>query len=305
MANLIQFFSSFFNKKQEYHILKDVSIRKELERKSVIKLPLLSDEEVNELSSYFDKINASPKLDYGGFYTTSDSFKKEKNIEIDSKIQEVIRKPLSKYFNDFNIHQSYFFVKPPSENQNTYPHQDWFFVEKEFPSYNIWIPLKDITKDNGALGILHGSHHFNKDLNPAPAGATGWSLSPYSEDLLKDMTTYEMKAGEILIFYTNTIHASLPNNNKSTRASLGMGITHQEAQRILYYTEPKNSSSDKITIGKYVIPTNYHMEYGNAKLWELHKTNTPLPHADLKEKITYQVPSISQKEVMRIIRKYN
>jgi ectoine hydroxylase-related dioxygenase (phytanoyl-CoA dioxygenase family) len=41
-------------------------------------------------------------------------------------------------------------VKSKGENGSLHPHQDWNIVdEREFNSYNIWLPLVDVNAENG------------------------------------------------------------------------------------------------------------------------------------------------------------
>lgn len=75
----------------------------------------------------------------------------QKNIEIKRKVKDEIGKCLQPYFdkylNDFKPVYANFIGKKPGSNSNRDLHQDYSFCdEDQYDSYNVWIPLQNITE---------------------------------------------------------------------------------------------------------------------------------------------------------------
>src|SRR5690606_34311340 len=142
------------------------------------------------------------------------------------------------------------FLSKPSGKTGIMPvHQDWTVVDESiFASVTAWIPLTDTFEKNGAIKVLSGSHLFSSAFR----GPTIPSVFQHIEnEILKRMTTLEMKAGEAFIFNHALLHASSENISGEERIALTYGLLHQEAQLCFYH---KNEHEK---IEKYEVNTEF------------------------------------------------
>ena len=111
-----------------------------------------------------------------------------------------------------------------------HPHQDWSFVdEREHRSLNLWSPLCDTNAENGALGLVLGSHRL------APS-CRGTNIRPQLAvaQALQQLTFFNMQAGEVLAYDHRVIHASGANRSGRVRTAISINIIPAEATPIHY-----------------------------------------------------------------------
>jgi ectoine hydroxylase-related dioxygenase (phytanoyl-CoA dioxygenase family) len=84
--------------------------------------------------------------------------------------------------------------------------------------YTVWIPLHDCTMEEGSLRILEGSHrlgfldHRRDDLH-VPELELGAAME-------ENWVSGTVRAGDVLIFHSYTVHAANPNVSCNMRISL-------------------------------------------------------------------------------------
>jgi hypothetical protein len=109
-------------------------------------------------------------------------------------------------------------IFPNCERLTVHAHQDYRFMGGDPECFTVWIPLHDCPADVGPLRILEGSHnlgfqnHEDKNLHVPEireADAVGG-----------DWVGGNIKAGDVLIFHSLTVHAASPNVSKELRVSL-------------------------------------------------------------------------------------
>ena len=117
-----------------------------------------------------------------------------------------------------------FWVRPklPNEKLTTLPwHQDSAYMpETENDTHlTVWLPLVDVTLENGPLQFLPGSHTSGlQTYHRVPGEAFAVPvLSPTSSDI--DIDTLEMEKGDLLVFNNLVFHRSLVNHSDSIRWS--------------------------------------------------------------------------------------
>jgi ectoine hydroxylase-related dioxygenase (phytanoyl-CoA dioxygenase family) len=124
-------------------------------------------------------------------------------------------------------------------------HQDMTLVdETEFTGINIWCPLIDLTKTNGVLYVLPGSHR----LFPTYRGSSIPNIYENVYDVIENyMIPKFLKAGEAIIFDQSIIHYSPPNVSNEIRPVTNTYFTHKDAVfRTAYYD--KENHPDKIEL---------------------------------------------------------
>jgi ectoine hydroxylase-related dioxygenase (phytanoyl-CoA dioxygenase family) len=116
------------------------------------------------------------------------------------------------------------FIHPRSSARLIFPnfdrgvihaHQDHTAVAGDSESFTAWIPLHDCPLEMGPLRILGGSHRFGLQ---ATEGETGY-IRPGTERG-DGWVEGELRAGDVLIFHSLTVHEALPNLSSQLRISL-------------------------------------------------------------------------------------
>jgi ectoine hydroxylase-related dioxygenase (phytanoyl-CoA dioxygenase family) len=120
-------------------------------------------------------------------------------------------------------------IFPHCERLVTHAHQDYEFMGGDPEFFTVWIPLHDCPIDVGPLRILEGSHRFGVQRHEheslhvpeIPEGAAvgdGWVEG-------------DVRAGDVLIFHSLTVHAASPNYSDRIRVS--MDCRFQDSRRVL------------------------------------------------------------------------
>lgn len=104
-------------------------------------------------------------------------------------------------------------------------HQDygyWYQNGVLFPNLcSVMIAVDDATVENGCLQVLKGSHkmgRINHVLTGDQAGADMERVEEAKKRL--ELVHCEMKAGDALLFHSNTLHCSAANHSENSRWSL-------------------------------------------------------------------------------------
>ena len=110
--------------------------------------------------------------------------------------------------------------------------------EGPFRSCNVWVPLVDLTKNNGAIEVLPGSHQlFTTYRGPNIPDRTNDLQSFYWET----MTPLYMKAGEALIYDHRLVHGSKDNMSDKIRYASACAVTSKSAKLRLYYLDEETN----------------------------------------------------------------
>lgn len=281
-------------------IFKDEATELFFQKNGFVKLKGIDEKAVQDLKSYYESLNFKDELGYG-FHISMDQMDKSLVQESMKKIFDTVLPQVEHYFDNVKAHTCSFVVKEFHPQGLVPAHQDWTFVEneKEHCSISFWIPLIDVNMDNGALGVIKGSHHFSDYLRPSPSpevknplGDAMFSLFPYFDII-------EMKAGEVLAFNNKTFHASPPNTTKETRLAVGIGFTQADANLRHYYLKP-NGKED--TVIEYEIDKEFFSKYDNGSISKLYNEGKELEGYKKLREIPYSFPSYNTDELIERIK---
>lgn len=205
------------------------------DKQGFIVLPFLTADEVAELDQLFDELH--PNLNSGGFFSGSYSsdidYKKKASDEIVKKFSRAY----SELFIDYTPFGGAFLYKVPGVNSELAAHQDWTIVDEiKNVALNCWVPLCDVTKQNGALSILPGSHYDNFNVIRAPT--LPFFFSGNDDLVLQQLVPMEVKAGTAVILNQSVIHYSPPNNSNAIRKAITAGVKSAGAQMYFHYRVP-------------------------------------------------------------------
>jgi ectoine hydroxylase-related dioxygenase (phytanoyl-CoA dioxygenase family) len=106
-------------------------------------------------------------------------------------------------------------IFPNFERATTQAHQDHTAVAGDEETFTAWLPLHDCPLEQGPLRILDGSHKFG--LQPTD-GETG-CIPPGTEQGC-DWVGGDIRAGDLLLFNSLTVHEAEPNRSDRMRISL-------------------------------------------------------------------------------------
>jgi len=138
-----------------------------------------------------------------------------------------------------------FFEKHPHQGVDSVPiHQNPSFVaEPEFKSFSIWIPLQDVDKENGTVGVLKGSHDkFNYMRASNMPNELVFKL--VQKDLEeKYFEPVNLKVGEVLVLNDSIIHWSYPNVSDRERDAVQLVMVPKKTQHIYYFYHPNGKES--------------------------------------------------------------
>lgn len=243
----------------------DAEIQKKFEEDGYVKIPLLDEASVEELKAYYASLKHEHIGKYG-FHVSLDS-RDEHYIEgVFDKLFAVIMPKLSPHLQNSRAFTASYVIKEAGLQNVVPPHQDWSFVDEEqYCSATVWIPLMDVNKSNGALGVIKGSHQLFHAPRVSPSPQVKSALSDHLATLFPYVDVIAMKAGEALIFNNRTIHASPPNISGNTRIGVGIGITQKDAGLLHYYQLP---GSDEIEV--YSVDESFFKKYNNARFSDLY-----------------------------------
>ena len=225
-------------------LFKDEKLQKHFDEEGYVTIQLLDEKQVTLLRDlYFEKANIELTAD---FNETTKILDLETNIEISDTIKSMFEKGGEAYFTNHAILGGTFFIKR-AHGESEFPvHQDWNMVEEErYYGALIWCPLQDVTKENGAIFAIPGSHKYF-DSTTYRSGSIHPPRFPSSvfkeKNLAHALKTIELKAGEVLIYQNSLYHGSHPNTSDRHRF-IATGSLISEASKLLYFHRPSGTAN--------------------------------------------------------------
>lgn len=216
--------------KQMLQVFKEQETQNSFEKNGFVILPFYTPDEINELNEIYHKLH--PKDEHGFFPST---FSKDKNYRVvaDKEIRRIGSRSIDYYCQNIKVVCGAFIVKNIGIDSGMCVHQDMSLVdESRFTGINIWVPLVDLTIENGALFVLRGSHR----MTPTYRGSSiPECFSPVMNEVIDFLEPVTVKAGEAVIFDQSIIHFSPPNFSNDIRIVTNTYFTHQDAEFRTYY----------------------------------------------------------------------
>ena len=247
-------------------LFKDISVQNEFEKNGFVKIPLLNQSEVDDLKNYYLSLN-NDHARADGFHISLENKSSEHIKGVFKKLFAVILPRLEPFLDNCRTFSASYLVKEAGIKSIMHPHQDWTFVDEEkYCSATVWIPLIDVNKNNGTLGLIKGSHHFFNNPRPSPTPHAKSFLADYIYTMLPYVQLVDINAGEALIFNNATIHASIPNLSDGPRIAAGIGITQKEAPLLHFYQLP----GEEEIIEVYEVDESFFPEYTNGRMTEFY-----------------------------------
>lgn len=147
-------------------------------------------------------------------------------------------------------------VKPPHINSDLLIHQDMSVIDEENDyCLFVWIPFCDVTKENGIISFVEGSHLWG---NTQRSLGVPWQFKPYIPTLYKNIVEVPVNKGDILVFDPACIHASSPNLSDKIRHAITMTVLRKNYQLVYYFRNPEIPENE---IEKYYVDESFYYDY--------------------------------------------
>ena len=240
----VQTLSNYKNWKPVLHsVIKDKSLAEEIHEKGFAVRPFLNNSQLDEIRGFYEKEHQLQIKDGGMFYSLY-----SKDLEYRKRVHEtingILKNTLDEHFSGYKNIVNTFITKASGPQSEFYVHQDTTALDEfKYSPLSVWIPLQDITPDNGALGVIEKTHWFFSPYRgitiPSPFQKINNTLKEYLNPIY-------LKAGEAIIFDSRIVHNSLQNISGSDRLVALCGIFPKEAEFITCFKEPLPESKIEI-----------------------------------------------------------
>ena len=217
-------------------VLNDSSLEKQFHQDGFVTLNLLDTDKFNQLQQTIDDLNQSHKKDSTEENSTFKLSYFNKDLEFKQNVFKTLtdffQPTIDKHLKNYKPLIINIFDKEPGKGEVTI-HQNWSFVDEEkYTSVSVWIPLVDVSRKNGTLETVKGSH---KVLCQYRSPSLPWVFDELS-DILKEryLEPFEIKKGQAAIIDDGILHWSSDNNSDYVRTTVQLIMVPDDAQVIHY-----------------------------------------------------------------------
>ncbi len=253
-------------------LFKDKQLQAQIDEKGFVTLPFIGESELKEIRSFYSEIhpNGAPgKIDGIHMTTWCEDF--DYKMTVANRLSEIYTKPCVDVFEDYRTLNNVFIVKDSGETPFKV-HQDWNVVdEKENFAINVWVPLYDITKNEGGLWLVEGSHKIERNVRGSAYLFPNYA--PFNNELEKAAKSVSLKAGEAIVFYVNIIHGSPSNYGESERIATCFSVIPKKAPLNIYF---QKQEGDPLEIHSPDDDFVYHYKHLRTETFERAPTNSPV-----------------------------
>ncbi|MGK0390715.1 MAG: hypothetical protein ACI94Y_003475 [Maribacter sp.] len=222
-------------------IFKDPQQQELFDKQGYIITPFIDRETVAFLDKTFDELH--PNLPDKGFISGSYSADFEYKKKASDLIAQTFEPSFKRLFQNYTPFGGAFLFKVPSPESELMIHQDWSIVdENKYYALNIWVPLIDITPENGPLMVLPGSHY--QKLNTLRAPTLPYFFSGHEEEVKKYLVPAHIPAGHAVVLNQSVVHYSSANNSTVVRKAITAGVKSEGAKLRLYYNDMKDGKDE-------------------------------------------------------------
>jgi hypothetical protein len=266
-------------------MLQDHTLDNQLKRDGFILLNANINTEVNELEGYIKQNFEAPK---SGFYYSLLNNDYQKNKALSDFIIQTIHSFVEHTLSHYRLLTGSFLVKVANNPEELFLHQDWNYTDEElYETYNVWIPLTDVTEENGALFFLPGSHLWFKNQRSGSLPSARISHSHFPRSAVQIVN---VKRGQVVLFDPAVFHGSMPNHSKQNRTIVTATAFSKDAP-FWYYHLDKEKQNIQV----------YHLE-DEAFLKELEPLAMGgIPNAKEINIIPYEKKALTAEDLMEFI----
>ncbi len=262
------------------------SLQKEFDKNGFVVIDLLSPAKVPDLLALYELIDGVKGTVNTNRNTYELSFF-EKDVELKKKKFNSVYKFFKPLLDDYLVSYSPIMINVFSKQHGIGEvpvHQNWTFVDEEkYTSVSVWCPLQDVSRKNGTLEVVPGSHKVTCGYR----GPTiPWVFDNLNQ-LMKDkyMIPLELHVGQVAILDDSIIHFSGDNHTENDRRTIQLIMKPAEVPTIHCY---KDSSDDEI----------YLMDVDDDYFFDFDMWRKPKPGKN-QRKINFSIKKISEEELLQ------
>lgn len=209
-----------------HHYITDSALRERIDTDGFSVHGRLSESSLEALQSLFAATHHFENGEGGMFYSVYSQdlvYRRKMHDEIGA----ILKPYLDQWLGDYKMMLNSYIVKASGPRSEFYVHQDTTGLDEfKYSPLSLWIPLEDITADNGAMCVMPGSHKMFSPYRsisfPAPYDDIHFAVRRYLQPLF-------MKAGDILVFDNRIVHNSMQNLSGKERVVVISGLFPTEA----------------------------------------------------------------------------
>lgn len=272
-------------------IFKDSNLNQKFEKKGFVVIDLLNSEEFVKLTELYYKLfnayqgeKSNTNADYDlSFFRQSGEIKQKIFNSIWSFFKDYIDTVLPEYepliINMFN--------KKPGTGEVPI-HQNWTFVdEDEYTSVSVWIPLCDVSRKNGTLEVVPGTHmNVSKYRGPS----IPWAFNGLEKVLKKKyMEPLNLTKGQVAILDDSIIHYSADNYSDKERPTIQLILKPKKAKAIHYHSKEINKGK----LDVFEVDAQFFMHFN------MNEQNISAP---LLKTINFTPPIVKEKDILEAVK---
>jgi len=222
-------------------VLQNPSLQNQFDQDGVITVKLLSSGQMDALRSLVQRLKDDQKKqmanvdsDYElSFFNSNAAYRKM----VFNEIWQFFKGRVNEVLDDYVPLIINIFDKVPGTGEVPV-HQNWTFVdEAKYTSVSVWIPLVDVSRKNGTLEVVKGSHRI---LTPFRGPSIPWVFNDLFDQLReKYLEPLTFSAGTAGVIDDSIIHWSSENHSANVRTAIQLIMIPREATPIHYYRNPE------------------------------------------------------------------
>jgi hypothetical protein len=257
LATILQHLFRVFNLYKQEHrpvrhvFFRDETIADQLQKNGYCVVDFIDEIAQRKLQTLYGenhRLSASKGGAFFGIFSKDIAYRQRINDGVNNILQPVFEKWFVGYKSAVNT----VVVKVPGQSSFIPIHQDGAAIdESKYSSMNIWIPLQDVTSQNGALYVIPRSHHVFLPYRCA-------SVAPLQKDIEAEMYPFfypiYLKQGQALFFDSRMFHYSAPNLSAQDRVAVVCRIVPAEAPIVAYY---KDNNTENEPVEMWECPPDY------------------------------------------------
>lgn len=265
-------------------VLIDQSQHQKLVKLGYVTLPVLDEDIISQLKEFYLKLSSPFEK---GFHPTMMWNDPQVKVSVSETICRLLENYVNQHMQGHRLLYGNFMVKQPGGESAMKLHQDWAYVdEREQDSYAIWFPLDDLTKDNGALYMVPGSHKIKNTVRGPGV------FCPFFDHNELITSSYGiplyLKKGQPVLWHHRMLHYSPANLSDQPRIAV-TAILVPVGQEVIHYYKPENTDE----VEKYSVQDGFYFNYEIGK--------RPVKYVTLLNKFTYTFPTVPLGELQGVL----
>ncbi len=235
-------------------ILRHLRLEKQLVENGYAVVPLLDSNAVEELLKLFSNHHAEGQWTENTIHTSLMECDGAMRRRIHQAIYDQLESSLSDVFMNHKVPLCQFFVKFPGAETEIGLHTDSSLLLNPAlePHYGIWIPLQDVSSENGTLSVIPGSHKW---FSGVASASVPWAFENRAKKLGQLAETLDLGAGQMVIFDNRLLHGSVANISDTFRVCIAGRITHRRSSFHSFFKSDDGGEA----VGVYAEPDDIYL----------------------------------------------